>query len=107
MTALGWIILLVIAAAVLIVLAAWFYERATNEISLVKTGVGGRKVIIDGGTLAIPYFHEINRVNMQTIRMDVVRRGESALITRDRMRVDVGAEFYASVVPEADAIARA
>ena len=107
MTAIGWIILLVIVAAVLIALAAWFYERATNEISLVITGVGGRKVVIDGGTLAIPYFHEINRVNMQTIRMDVVRRGDSALITKDRMRVDVGAEFYASVVPEPDAIARA
>lgn len=107
MSVLGWMILLVVVAAVLVVLAAWFYERATNEVSLVKTGIGGRKVIIDGGTLAIPYFHEINRVNMQTIRMDVVRRGESALITKDRMRVDVGAEFYASVIPESDAIARA
>ena len=107
MSALAWIIVLGLAAAILIALAAWFYERATNEVSLVRTGVGGRKVVIDGGTLAIPYFHEINRVNMQTIRMDVVRRGESALITKDRMRVDVGAEFYASVVPEAGAIARA
>ncbi|GKY90100.1 flotillin family protein [Sinisalibacter aestuarii] len=107
MSVLGWIILLIVLAAIVIALAAWFYERATNEVSLVKTGIGGRKVIIDGGTLAIPYFHEISRVNMQTIRMDVTRRGESALITKDRMRVDVSAEFYASVVPSADAIARA
>lgn len=107
MSVLGWIILLVVIAAIVIALAAWFYERATNEVSLVKTGIGGRRVIIDGGTLAIPYFHEISRVNLQTIRMDVTRRGESALITKDRMRVDVSAEFYASVVPEPDAIARA
>jgi len=107
MTALGWIILIFVALAVLIALAAWFYERATNEVSLVRTGVGGRKVVIDGGTLAIPYFHEISRVNMQTIRMDVSRTGESALITKDRMRIDVGAEFYASVVPEKAAITRA
>ena len=59
MTVWGWIILLLVIVAALIALAAWFYERATNEVSLVKTGVGGRKVIIDGGTLAIPYFHEI------------------------------------------------
>ncbi|MGR3660315.1 MAG: flotillin family protein [Paracoccaceae bacterium] len=102
MNVLGWIILLFVIA-----LAAWFFERATNEVSLVKTGVGGLKVIIDGGTLAVPYFHEISRVNMQTIRMDVKRFGDSALITKDRMRVDVGAEFYTSVVPEAKAIARA
>lgn len=107
MSTLGWIILIVAIIAIVIALAAWFYERATNEVSLVKTGVGGRKVIIDGGTLTVPYFHEISRVNMQTIRMDVSRRNESALITKDRMRVDVGAEFYTSVVPEKDAIARA
>ncbi|MBL4813260.1 MAG: flotillin [Rhodobacteraceae bacterium] len=107
MNALGWVILLLVIIAAIIALAAWFYERATNEVSLVKTGIGGRQVIIDGGTLALPYFHEISPVNMQTIRMDVTRRGESALITKDRMRVDVGAEFYTSVMPEEEAIARA
>lgn len=104
---LGWLILIAVVAAMLIALAAWFYERATNEISLVRTGVGGRKVVIDGGTLAIPYFHEVSRVNMQTIRMAVSRSGDDALITLDRMRIDVGAEFYASVVPEGSAIVRA
>ncbi|CDZ32425.1 Inner membrane protein YqiK [Neorhizobium galegae bv. officinalis] len=107
MSALGWIIILLILAAILIVLAALFYQRATNEVSLVRTGIGGRKVVIDGGTLAIPYFHEVGRVNMQTIRMDVTRTGDSALITKDRMRIDVGAEFYTSVVPEKAAVVRA
>ncbi len=107
MSALAWIILLIAIVAVLVVLAAWFYERATNEVSLVKTGVGGRRVVIDGGTLAIPYFHEITRVNMQTLRLSVARTGDQSLITNDRLRVDVGAEFYVSVQPEAKAIARA
>jgi uncharacterized membrane protein YqiK len=107
MSALAWIILLIAIAAILVVLAAWFYERATNEVSLVKTGVGGRRVVIDGGTLAIPYFHEITRVNMQTLRLSVARTGDQSLITNDRLRVDVGAEFYVSVQPEAEAIARA
>ncbi|GGB11919.1 flotillin family protein [Allosediminivita pacifica] len=107
MSALGWIILVLALAAIAIALAAWFYERATNEVSLVRTGVGGRRVVVDGGILAIPYFHEVSRVNMQTIRMEVVRAGDSSLITRDRMRIDVGAEFYASVVPEDGAIVRA
>ena len=39
MSTLGWIILLLVVAAILIALAAWFYQRATNEISLVRTGV--------------------------------------------------------------------
>ena len=63
--------------------------------------------MIDGGVLAIPYFHEISRVNMQTLRLDVDRRGDSSLITQDRLRVDVGAEFYVSVVPDDQSITRA
>jgi uncharacterized membrane protein YqiK len=107
MGTLGWIVLILVILAALVALAAWFYERATNEVSLVRTGIGGRKVVIDGGTIAIPFFHEISRVNMQTIRMDVSRTGDRSLITKDRMRIDVGAEFYASVIPEEGAIVRA
>ena len=103
----GWIILIVIVIAIIIALAAWWYERATNEISLLRTGVGGRRVVIDGGVLAIPYFHEISRVNMATLRLDVERKGDASLITQDRLRVDVGAEFYVSVVPDAESITRA
>ena len=103
----SWIILLLVIVAIRVVLASWFYERATNEVSLVRTGVGGRKVVIDGGVLAIPFFHEISRVNMQTIRMDVSRNGNHSLITKDRMRIDVGAEFYASVIPNPTSITRA
>lgn len=107
MTILGWIILAVVALAILIALAAWFFVRESNEVALVRTGAGGRKVVIDGGVIAIPFFHEISRVNMQTIRMDVSRSGESSLITKDRMRIDVGAEFYVSVTPEERAVTRA
>ncbi|MDJ0826110.1 MAG: flotillin domain-containing protein [Rhodobacter sp.] len=107
MGAIGWIILLLVVLAIVVALAAWFYERATNEVSLLRTGVGGRQVVIDGGVLAIPYFHEISRINMATLRLDVDRRGEASLITQDRLRVDVGAEFYVSVKPDADAITRA
>jgi len=102
-----WTIAIIIVLAVIIVVLAWFYERGTREVSLVRTGVGGRKVVMDGGTLAIPYFHEISRVNMQTLRLEVNRTGEAALITKDRLRVDVGVEFYISVRPEEDDIARA
>ena len=107
MSALAWIILLIVVLAILVALFAWFYERATNEVSLVRTGIGGRRVVIDGGVLALPYFHEISRVNMATLRLDVDRRGDASLITQDRLRVDVGAEFYISVIPEAQAITRA
>jgi uncharacterized membrane protein YqiK len=103
----GWIILVIVVVVIIVALAAWWYERATNQIALVRTGIGGRRVVIDGGVITIPYFHEVSRVNMQTLRLDVSRRGEASLITQDRLRVDVGAEFYVSVTPDKDAITRA
>ena len=83
------------------------YRRATREVSLVKTGAGGKKVIMDGGTIVVPLLHEVSPVNMKTLRLEVRRNGEGALITQDRMRVDVGVEFYVSVMPTDEGIARA
>ena len=83
------------------------YRRSTREVSLVKTGAGGKRIIMDGGTIVIPLLHEISPVNMKTLRLEVQRNGEAALITKDRMRVDVGVEFYVSVSPTEEGIARA
>ncbi|MBN8291004.1 flotillin [Rhodobacter sp. NTK016B] len=86
---------------------ARLYKRATRETSLVKTGSGGRKVIMDGGTIVVPFLHEISKVNMKTLRLEVSRVNEQSLITKDRMRVDVGVEFYVSVNATEDGISRA
>lgn len=86
---------------------ARLYQRATREMSLVKTGSGGKKVIMDGGTIVIPFLHEISKVNMKTLRLEVSRVDEQSLITKDRMRVDVGVEFYVSVNATVDGISRA
>ena len=100
-------IAIIIVVAIIVGVVAWFYERATREVSLIRTGIGGRKVVMDGGVIVIPYFQQVSRVNMQALRLEVSRSGEAALITKDRMRVDVGVEFYVSVSPTAEGIARA
>ncbi|MBO9464024.1 flotillin [Tropicibacter sp. R15_0] len=86
---------------------ARLYRRATRETSLVKTGAGGKKVIMDGGVVVVPLLHEVSPVNMKTLRLEVKRDGDGALITKDRMRVDVGVEFYVSVQPTDEGVARA
>lgn len=55
----------------------------------------------------MPVLHEITRINMKTTRLQVSRTGASALITKDRMRVDVGCEFYVTVEATKEGIARA
>jgi flotillin len=83
------------------------YKRSTRDQAYVRTGLGGKKVVLDGGSVVLPVFHSMAWVNLNTLRLEV-RRGEGdALITRDRMRVDIGAEFYVRVRPEAESIALA
>jgi uncharacterized membrane protein YqiK len=86
---------------------ARLYRRASKEVAFVRTGVGGEKVVMNGGALVLPVFHETMPVNMNTVVLAVVRRDSEALITLDRLRIDVKAEFYVRVRPDAGAIAMA
>jgi uncharacterized membrane protein YqiK len=83
------------------------YTRASKEISFVRTGFGGQSVIMNGGALVFPVLHEMIPVNMNTLRLEVKRANDQALITKDRMRVDVQAEFYVRVQPTIESIANA
>lgn len=89
------------------IILAKLYIRSSKERAYVRTGFGGQKVIMDGGALVFPVLHEVIPVNMKTLRLAVVRTNESGLITQDRMRVDVEAEFYVRVAPSEGAIANA
>ncbi len=95
------------ALLILGLIVARLYRRASKEVSFVRTGFGGEKVVMNGGALVLPVFHETIPVNMNTLRLAVERNKEQALITKDRMRVDVIAEFYVRVQPSSDAISAA
>ncbi|MFZ5749294.1 MAG: flotillin family protein [Pseudomonadota bacterium] len=99
----GGILVLLVLGLVL----ARLYKRASKEIGFVRTGFGGEKVVINGGALVLPVFHETMPVNMNTVRLAVERKNADALITLDRLRIDVKAEFYVRVKPDAQSIATA
>jgi uncharacterized membrane protein YqiK len=84
---------------------ARLYKRASKEIGFVRTGFRGEKVVINGGALVLPILHETMPVNMNTVRLPVERKNADALITSDRMRIDVKAEFYVRVRPDRESIA--
>ena len=54
MSATSIILLVIVLVVILVVVAAWLYERASREVSLVRTGLGGRKVVLDGGGIVLP-----------------------------------------------------
>lgn len=98
---------IIVALMVIGMIFSRLYKRSSKELAYVRTGFGGQKVIMNGGALVFPVLHETTWVNMNTLRLEVRRANEQALITRDRMRADVGAEFYVRVKPDEHAIATA
>ncbi len=101
------ILLAGIAIAVVVYLLYWLYQRSSKEVSFVRTGLGGERVVLSGGALVLPIIHNITQVGMKTLRLEVRRGGENALITKDRMCVEVVAEFYLRVGPNKESVAAA
>src|SRR5918993_1049261 len=99
-----WLILSVIVIAIAVYLVNWLYRRSSKEVSFVRTGLFGEKVVINGGAFVLPIIHDVTPVSMNVLRMAVTRANDDALITRDRMRVDIDAEFYVRVRPQREAV---
>jgi len=99
----------IILAALLVIglILTRLYKRASKETGFVRTGFGGERVVINGGALVLPVLHETMQVNLNTVRLAVERKNTDALITLDRLRIDVKAEFYVRVRPDRESIAMA
>jgi uncharacterized membrane protein YqiK len=101
------LIVVAILVAIGVWLLHWLYLRSSKERAFVRTGLGGQKVVVDGGAFVLPIVHDVIPVNMNTLRLEVTRGRDKALITKDRMRVDIIAEFYVRVSAQPDAVAAA
>ena len=101
------LIVVAIVVAIVVWLLHWLYLRSSKERAFVRTGLGGQKVVLDGGAFVLPIVHDVIPVNMNTLRLEVSRGRDKALITKDRMRVDVIAEFYVRVAANGTAVAAA
>lgn len=107
----GWLIGLLFVTIVAVGIGIWFlrmfFKRSSKEIAFVRTGFGGQKVVMNGGAFVFPVLHEVIPVNMNTLRLSVKRGREGALITRNRMRVDVAVDFYVRVRQSMESVADA
>ena len=91
------IVVLLVLAILAILFLNRYYRKATREAALVRTGLGRQKVVLDGGCIALPFLHRVSEINMRTSRLEIERVGPKSVITSDRLRVDVAAEFYVRV----------
>src|ERR1044072_8877454 len=101
------LIVVAIVVAIVVWLLHWLYLRSSKERSFVRTGLGGQKVVMDGGAFVLGIVHDVILVNMNTLKLEVTRSGKDSLFTKDRMRVDVVVAFFVRVVPTVEGIANA
>ena len=99
-----WLIVAVIVIVVGVYIVNWLYHRSSKEVSFVRTGFLGERVVINGGAFVLPFIHAYTPVNMNVLPMGIVRSRQDAVITRDRMRVDIEADFYVRVQQTREAV---
>lgn len=97
----------ILVATAIAAVVTKLYHKASANMAFVRTGMGGARVIKDGGRIVLPVVHQVILVSLQTMRLNVERRGPQALITRDNLRVDLSAEFYIKVQANTDDILNA
>src|SRR5580658_2205062 len=100
-----WLIIALVVIVVAVYVVNWLYHRSSSEVSFVRTGFRGERVVINGGGFVLPFIHDFTPVNMNVLPMQIVREKGGALITRDRMRIDIEADFYVRVQATREAVA--
>lgn len=107
----GIVVISVAAFVVALMLFLWvwktLYKKPSADEAFVRTGMGGARVFKDKAGLVIGLFHNMKWISLETMRLEVTRHDKDALITKDRLRVDITAEFYIRVAPEEDTILKA
>ncbi len=76
------------------------YKITPNNEAFVRTGglfVKKKSVILYGGCIVLPGFHELTRVPLREISIDVERTGKLAVRTQDYLRANMRATFYVCI----------
>ena len=101
------LIFLVLAALVVfIILFNAYHQKAGQGFALIRTGVGKRKVILDGGCLVLPFLHTVERVSTNVLTLTIACENERMLIAKDHIPVNLTMQFMLRVEPDEDGIRR-
>tara|TARA_B110000259_G_scaffold8050_1_gene8804 strand:- start:3339 stop:5078 length:1740 start_codon:yes stop_codon:yes gene_type:complete len=103
----NWILIGLVVLLILLVLFAKFYQKSSKDVAFVRTGLFGQKIVLTGGALAIPIFHQTTPVNMNTLKLEIERKEKNGFITKDKMRVDIKTDFYVRVIGDKDSVSLA
>lgn len=99
--------LVIIVAGIGLIFSS-LYVKARGNLAYLKTGKGGAKVIMNDGAIIIGFLHELIPVSLETMKIVVQRAGKGqSLITLDKLRASITAEFFVRVKADVDGITTA
>lgn len=94
----------VVGILILLILGLWTYKLVynitPNNEAFVRTGglfSKKKSVILNGGCVVLPGFHELTRVPLREIFIDVERTGDLAVRTQDYLRASMRVTFYVCI----------
>jgi uncharacterized membrane protein YqiK len=79
------------------VIAGRFYVKVAPDEAIVKTGMGGMSVVIDGGRLIWPIVHRFEKMDLTLKSFEISREGSEGLICKDNIRADIKTVFFIRV----------
>jgi flotillin len=88
---------LIVIGTALIIVASKFYVKVGPDEAIVKTGMGGMSVIIDGGALVWPVIHRYEKMDLTLKSFEIAREGSEGLICKDNIRADIKTAFFIRV----------
>lgn len=104
----------IVTIFVLLVLGLWSYKLVykitPNNEAFVRTGglfVKKQSVILHGGCVVLPGFHELTRVPLREISIDVERTDKLAVRTQDYLRANMRVTFYVCITADKEDVKNA
>jgi flotillin len=95
---------LFILGVAIIIVAGKFYVKVGPDEAIVRTGMGGINVVIDGGTLVYPVVHRYEKMDLTLKSFEIAREGAEGLICKDNIRADIKTAFFIRVDKTAEEI---
>ena len=88
---------IIVIGMAFIMVASKFYIKVGPDEAIVKTGMGGMNVIIDGGALVWPVIHRYEKMDLTLKSFEIAREGSEGLICKDNIRADIKCAFFIRV----------
>ncbi|NQZ57488.1 MAG: flotillin family protein, partial [Lentisphaeraceae bacterium] len=73
------------------------YKKVPQGKALIKTGLGGAKVVFDKGLVILPIIHRTEIMDISVKRIEIERKGSTGLNCKDNMRADIKVVFFVRV----------